>query len=97
MPFLVAIADFTHPLKHNRSSIGLIGCYILVCFTLSHLDVYPLELEVTRQMYSTTKSKCFGTAGGVCGFTSKKPEIGLLFVVERLREDASYTEELMLC
>ena len=29
MPFLVAIADLTHPLKNNRSSIGMIGCYLL--------------------------------------------------------------------
>ena len=30
MPFLVAIADLTHPLQNNRSSIGMIGCYQLV-------------------------------------------------------------------
>ena len=26
MPFLLAIMDLIHPLKNNRSSIGMIGC-----------------------------------------------------------------------
>ena len=28
MPSLVAIADLTHPLQNNLSSIGTIGCYL---------------------------------------------------------------------
>ena len=27
--FLVAIADLTHPLSNNRSSIGMIGCLLV--------------------------------------------------------------------
>ena len=29
MLFLLAIADLTHPLYNNRSSIGMIGCLVM--------------------------------------------------------------------
>ena len=41
--FLVAIADLTHPLSNNRSSIRIIGCYV----TTSTPSPDKEECEVT--------------------------------------------------
>ena len=34
--FLVAIADLTHPLSNNRSSVRIIGCLVCILETLHH-------------------------------------------------------------
>ena len=47
MPFLVAIADLTHPLQNNRSSIGMIDClFLFVFFLLSAFPVFFLDRVV---------------------------------------------------
>ena len=38
MPFLLAIADLTHPLLKNRSSVGIIGCFALFLYILQTVD-----------------------------------------------------------
>ena len=54
MPFLVAIADLTHPLQNNRSSIGMIGCYLLIEVRYA----VNIDLLITKMMGYVSKKKC---------------------------------------
>ena len=57
MPFLVAITDLTHPLQNNRSSIGMIGCYIRArtyynkYLIYMHTDVHVRKRTFHRLVY----------------------------------------------
>ena len=48
--FLVAIADLTHPLSNNRSSVCIIGCYYVRWTNVVQTTIYPSLTQVEMTM-----------------------------------------------
>ena len=86
MPFLLAIADLTHPLSNNRSSIGMIGCYL---FWTSGLRTYqPGSHRSKRKVihdFSIFLLRCLPSFFLREGFTRSFPSstVKLSFVYQR--------------
>ena len=50
--FLVAIADLTHPLSNNRSSVRIIGCYKYINHQAGTTKASTINMIILIQMYN---------------------------------------------
>ena len=90
--FLVAIADLTHPLSNNRSSVRVIGCLKLM---MSHFEEQTkmMEKRLTSLEHGARQPRLAMEADGHANTKTQERTVGATTAVQAMRGDSCTTAQ----